>query len=52
MTKAEYMALGHVVRETIWIRWFINEMNLEAIKNLILYKDNKMSITLTKNAEG
>ena len=51
-TEAEYIALGHAAREAVWIRRFINEMNLEAVENLTLYGDNEMSIALTKNAES
>ena len=51
-TEAEYIALGHAAREAVWIRTFINKMKLEAVKDITLYGDNKMSIALTKNAES
>ena len=52
ITKVEYIALGHVAREAVWIRSFVNEMNLEIIKNVTLYGKNEMNITLTKNVES
>lgn len=53
MTEAKYITLGHTVRETIWIKRFINEMKLEkAIESLTLHGDNEMSIALNKNAES
>ena len=51
-TEAEYIALGHGAREAVWIRQFINEMELETIKGIILHGNNEMSIALTKNAES
>ena len=51
-TEAEYIALGHAAREAVWIRRFINEMNLDMVEDLTLYGDNEMSINLTKNAES
>lgn len=52
-TKAEYIALGHVAREAIWIKRFINKIRLEeAIESITLYGGNEMSIALTKNAES
>lgn len=52
ITKAKYIAFGHAARKTISIRRLINKIGLEAIKNFTLYGNNKMSITLTKNAES
>ena len=51
-TEAEYIALGHAAREAVWIRRFINEMELETVEGLTLHGDNEMSISLTKNAES
>ncbi len=51
-TEAEYIALGHVAKEAVWIRRFINERKLEVVKGFILHDDNEMSIALTKNEEG
>ena len=51
-TKAEYIALGHAAREAVWIRRFINEIKMETVENLTLFRDNEMSIALTKNAES
>ena len=51
-TEAEYIALGHAAREAVWIRRFINEIEIEVIGDLTLFGDNEMSIALTKNAES
>lgn len=50
--EAKYIALRHVVRRVVWIKRFINELELEVTETITLYDDNKMSITLTKNAES
>lgn len=47
-TEAEYIAIGHAAREAVWIRRFINKMELETVDSLTLNGDNDMSITLTK----
>ncbi len=52
-TKAEYIALGHAAREAIWLRRFINELQVDdPIYSITLYGDNETSITLTKNAKS
>ena len=51
-TKAEYIALRHAVRKVVWIRRFINKIEIEVIGDLTLFGDNEMSIALTKNAES
>lgn len=51
-TEAEYIALGHVAKEAVWIRRFINEMRLEFVESITLHSDNEMSIALTRNAES
>ena len=51
-TKAEYIALGHATREVVRIRRFINKMKIEVVEDLTLFGDNKISITLTKNAKS
>lgn len=51
-TEAEYIALGYAAKEAVWIRRFINKMGLEMVESLTLHGDNKMSISLTKNAKS
>ncbi len=53
-TKAEYIALGHEAQEAIWLRRFLNELQIVAqpIASVALYGDNQTSIRLTKNAES
>lgn len=50
--KAEYIVFEHIVKEAVWIKRFINEMELEAIVNLILYGDNEINIVITKDIES
>lgn len=51
-TEAEYIALGRAAREAVWIRRFVNELEIEVTERLTLHGDNEMSIALTKNAES
>ena len=55
-TKVDYIILGHVVKEAIWIYKFINEitdeLQLDMVVDIILQRDNKISIILTKNVES
>ena len=50
-TEAEYIVIGHAVREGVWIKRFINELRLETT-GLSLKGDNKASFNLTKNPES
>ena len=52
MTKAQYIALGHVTKKAVWIRQVINEVELKTVKNFTLYEDNEISMTLTINAKN
>lgn len=52
-TEAEYIALGHAARESVWISRFLNELSIaEPIGACFLHGDNETSIILTKNAES
>ena len=51
-TETKYIALGHTAREAMWIKRFVNELELEVTKTITLHGDNKMSIALTKNSEN
>ena len=52
-TEAEYIALGHAARESVWIRRFLNKLGVaDPIGACVLYGDNETSIILTKNAES
>lgn len=51
--KVKYIALGHVARESIWIRHFLTKLEfIEPITTYILHGDNEKSIILTKNTES
>lgn len=52
MTKAKYITLGYAAQEAVWVKRFINKMQLEAVIDLTLYENIEMSITLTKNAKS
>lgn len=51
--EAEYIALEYIAQESIWIQKFLNKLEIaEPISACILYRDNKTSIILTKNAKS
>lgn len=51
--KTKYIAFKYVVKEIIWLRYFINKLQVfEPINYITLYKNNKTSIILTKNAKS
>ncbi len=52
ITEADYIAFGYVAKEAVWIRRFINKINLEVVRDVTLHGNNEMSITLTKNTES
>ena len=53
-TEAEHIAFGHVSREAIWLRRFLNKLQILAqpIASVTFYGNNETNITLTKNAES
>ena len=51
-TEAEYIALGQIATEAVWIKMFINKMKLETVEDVTLYGNNEMSIALIKNTES
>lgn len=51
-TKAEYIALEYAARKVVYIWCFINKLKPDIILEIKLFRDNKMNITLTKNAES
>lgn len=50
-TEAEYIAIGHAAREGVWIKRFINELQLQ-VTGLSLKGDNEASLNLMKNPES
>lgn len=50
--EVEYIALSHRAKEVVWIKKFVNKLELEFIETFILYGNNKISIALTKNVES
>jgi hypothetical protein len=52
ITEAEYIASGYRARQAVWIRRFINELDLdELLGPLLIFGDNKSGLKLVRNAE-
>ena len=49
-TEAEYIALTTSIKEAIWLKQLLNEMNFEQAK-IKIYCDNKSTICLANNPE-
>ena len=47
--EAEYIAGSYVACQAIWIRYVLEEMEVEVKKPLVLQIDNKSAINLAKN---
>lgn len=52
MTETEYIALGYGAREIVWMKKFVNKLELEVTEMIIIYGNNKMSIALLKNVKS
>lgn len=50
--EIKYIVLRYVIKEVMWIRCFINKILLKIAHKIIVYENNKMSITFTKNIES
>jgi hypothetical protein len=48
-TEAEYMAAASAIKEGLWLRTLLSEINLEGSVNIIIYADNQSAIKLLKN---
>jgi len=48
-TEAEYMALTHTTKETIWLRTILKELGFAQNDATTLYEDNQSCIALAKN---
>ena len=44
--------MGYAAREAVWIKRFVNELELEVTETIMLHGDNKISIALTNNTES
>lgn len=50
--EAEYMALGDAVKEAVWIKNFINDLNVSIqFDSIPIHVDNEAAIRLSKNPE-
>lgn len=50
--EAVYITLGHEAKEIIWIKRFVNKLELKVTETITLHGDNLMSIALIKDAES
>lgn len=53
-TEAEYMSIGHAVKEALWLQQFFAELNSNLnlklyYRPIVIYCDNRGAIELTKN---
>jgi len=48
-TEAEYMALTHTTKESIWLRTILKELGFAQNDATTLYEDNQSCIALAKN---
>ena len=48
-TEAEYMALTHATKETVWLRAFLGELGFHQGDPSLLFEDNQSCIALAKN---
>lgn len=52
-SKAEYIAVSQGAREAVWIQQFLNELLPDqAVREMRMLKDNKTSLTLTRDPES
>lgn len=53
MLEVKYMAMSYGVLERVWIQKFLNELlSEETTKKIEMLRDNKISLTLTKDPES
>lgn len=50
--NTKYVMFKYATKKIIWIKIFIKKIKIKFIKSLILYNNNEISITLTKNAKN
>ena len=48
-TKSEYMALAHAVKEGVWLRYVISEIQGEKLQTMGLNCDNEGALALSKD---
>jgi hypothetical protein len=48
-TEAEYMAYSEAVKEAIWIRELLKDLNYEQLEPSVIFEDNQSTIKLAKN---
>lgn len=51
-TKAEYMAVAHVLQEGLWLKSFITELHIPTPFPIVVYMDNTGAISLSKEAKN
>ena len=51
-TEAEYIAIGHAVRQAVWLQQFLIELLMNQPPAFVqILRDNQASLDLVKNAE-
>lgn len=48
-TEAEYMALGDCVKEIMWLKQLLNELDIAPIQECYIFEDNQGAIKLAEN---
>ena len=52
-SEAEYVAMSHRAKESVWIQRLLNELLPEqAIRKIEMLGDNETSLTLTRDSES
>ena len=48
-TEAEYMAIGEIAKEVMWLRMILEEMNVKVKRPTIIYVDNQSAKKISEN---
>lgn len=49
-TKAEYMAMSEAAKEATYLCFFVEEMELHKVRNLVVFNDNMSALKLANNS--
>ena len=50
MMEAEYMALAQAIKEAIWVRCFLSDIDIDLPARMTVYSDNQSAILLCRNS--
>jgi hypothetical protein len=48
-TESEYIALSEAAREILWVRWFLDSINIAFDKPTTIFEDNQSTIAYARN---